>query len=223
MEFSENLQPGRSRMQKTTFVNLYICCGKGLSFLYPHLICGKQPPGTMRVAFPATQKHLCSWAVLSKCFKTFHMLFHLLLVLVGKCCCTSWRSGSFSWAVFVWPLRGSPPVARTEEVSSWRRTNNYKQIWLESLYLGFSLSLIWPLEIHGTERCQGWFIGCWRLCWCHTRPRLTLCRFCAAALPPRPPLNRLLVHVVMMPTAAFSHSPDGSQWTAALLLYRKAV
>lgn len=33
----------------------------------------------------------------------------------------------------------------------------------------------------------------------------------------------LLLHVVMMPTAAFSHSPDGSQWTAALLLHRKAV
>lgn len=68
----------------------------------------------MQVVMQVIQQHGGSWVVLFKCLKTFHPVspgWKTVLVLVGKWCGTSWGAVSFSWVVFVWPFKGSPPVA----------------------------------------------------------------------------------------------------------------
>lgn len=111
-------QPAR----KSTYQHMLPCN----FFLLYTLIAGFRV-GTivMQVALPLIQWLLGSWVVLSECLKTFCTLplhffpscWDVVFVLVWNWCCISWGPVSLGWVVFVWPFKGSPPVARNKEVN----------------------------------------------------------------------------------------------------------
>lgn len=122
------------------------------------------------------------------------------------------------WVVFVWPSQRVDPGGLTGQASrlTAEKTQNL-DVKLSRLHLSPRQTLFYLCFI-GQEDIKQSFIGCWR-------PNFVVVFFLlisrSAVLCSGSPtaaastLNCLLMRVVMMPTASFSHKPDGSQWSAA--------